>query len=174
MMKTSDFGLAIAFLAATGLIAGNSVARETCVESNVVAGRENSAQDDTSPPEPEYRAKSAPTRIAEGGSDRLIERRVAEGGSDRLIERRVAEGGSDRLIERRVAEGGSDRLIERRVAEGGSDRLIERRVAEGGSDRLIERRVAEGGSDRLIERRVAYAGQGYDSAMSINAHFSMD
>ncbi|MCK9802165.1 hypothetical protein M1B34_32035, partial [Pseudomonas sp. MAFF 302030] len=40
----------------------------------------------------------------------------------------VAEGGSDRLIERRVAEGGSDRLIERRVAEGGSDRLIERRV----------------------------------------------
>ena len=55
----------------------------------------------------------------------------------------VAEGGSDRLIERsnRVAEGGSDRLIERndRVAEGGSDRLIERndRVAEGGSDRLI-------------------------------------
>jgi len=53
----------------------------------------------------------------------------------------VAEGGSDRLIERRVAEGGSDRLIERRVAEGGSDRLIERRVAEGGSDRLIERRA---------------------------------
>lgn len=41
----------------------------------------------------------------------------------------VAEGGSDRLIERndRVAEGGSDRLIERneRIAEGGSDRLIE-------------------------------------------------
>ena len=56
----------------------------------------------------------------------------------------LAEGGSDRLIERnnRVAEGGSDRLIERnnRVAEGGSDRLIERsnRVAEGGSDRLVE------------------------------------
>ncbi|AIZ35400.1 hypothetical protein [Pseudomonas parafulva] len=73
----------------------------------------------------------------------------------------LAEGGSDRLIERndRVAEGGSDRLIERndRVAEGGSDRLIERndRVAEGGSDRLIERndRVAEGGSDRLIDSR---------------------
>jgi len=41
----------------------------------------------------------------------------------------LAEGGSDRLIERndRVAEGGSDRLIERndRVAEGGSDRLVE-------------------------------------------------
>lgn len=56
----------------------------------------------------------------------------------------LAEGGSDRLIERtdRVAEGGSDRLIERsgRVAEGGSDRLLERsgRVAEGGSDRLLE------------------------------------
>ncbi len=42
----------------------------------------------------------------------------------------LAEGGSDRLIERsnRVAEGGSDRLVERstRIAEGGSDRLIER------------------------------------------------
>ncbi len=56
----------------------------------------------------------------------------------------VAEGGSDRLIERsgRVAEGGSDRLIERsgRVAEGGSDHLIERsgRVAEGGADRLSQ------------------------------------
>ena len=44
--------------------------------------------------------------LAEGGSDRLIERR----------ENRVAEGGSDRLIERR----------ENRVAEGGSDRVIER------------------------------------------------
>jgi hypothetical protein len=75
-----------------------------------------------------FAAKPPRTMIAEGGSDRLIERRVAEGGSDRLIERRVAEGGSDRLIERRVAEGGSDRLIERRVAEGGSDRLIERRA----------------------------------------------
>ena len=56
----------------------------------------------------------------------------------------VAEGGSDRLIERndRIAEGGSDRLIERndRIAEGGSDRLVERngRIAEGGSDRLVE------------------------------------
>ena len=80
---------------------------------------------------------------------------LVEGGADRLQElrERVAEGGSDRLIERRVAEGGSDRLIERRVAEGGSDRLIERRVAEGGSDRLIERRVAEGGADRLQELR---------------------
>ena len=75
----------------------------------------------------EARSSSAPLSqplqpLAEGGSDRLIERR----------ENRVAEGGSDRLIERR----------ENRVAEGGSDRLIERR----------ENRVAEGGSDRLIER----------------------
>ena len=62
-----------------------------------------------------FAAASAHPVVAEGGSDRLIERRVAEGGSDRLIERRVAEGGSDRLIERRVAEGGSDRLIERRA-----------------------------------------------------------
>lgn len=54
----------------------------------------------------------------------------------------LAEGGSDRLLERnRVAEGGSDRLLERnRVAEGGSDRLKARfQVAEGGSDRLIEK-----------------------------------
>ncbi len=43
------------------------------------------------------------------------------------LRERVAEGGSDRLIERRVAEGGSDRLIERRVAEGGADRLQELR-----------------------------------------------
>ncbi|MNI39070.1 hypothetical protein D3C73_932410 [compost metagenome] len=54
--------------------------------------------------------------LVEGGADRLQElrERVAEGGSDRLIERRVAEGGSDRLIERRVAEGGADRLQELR------------------------------------------------------------
>lgn len=52
----------------------------------------------------------------------------------------LAEGGSDRLLERRVAEGGSDRLLERRVAEGGSDRLLENRVAEGGADRLQELR----------------------------------
>ncbi len=54
----------------------------------------------------------------------------------------LAEGGSDRLLERnRVAEGGSDRLLERnRIAEGGADRLKERyQVAEGGSDRLIEK-----------------------------------
>ena len=50
-----------------------------------------------------FAAKPAHTMIAEGGSDRLIERRVAEGGSDRLIENRVAEGGSDRLIENRAA-----------------------------------------------------------------------
>jgi len=121
-MKTSDLGLAIAFLAATGLIAGHSVASDTCIEPNVVAGRENNAHDDTAPPEQQYRPRSAPTRIAEGGADRLNERRVAEGGSDRLNERRVAEGGSDRLIERRVADIGS----------------------------------------------------GYDSAMYVNAHFSMD
>ncbi|MGK8437340.1 hypothetical protein ACRS3X_08335 [Ectopseudomonas hydrolytica] len=40
---------------------------------------------------------------------------VVEVSYDRLISSRVAEGGSDRLIEsRRVAEGGSDRLIESR------------------------------------------------------------
>ncbi|MEZ1314957.1 hypothetical protein QIW53_02970, partial [Pseudomonas fluorescens] len=110
-MKNSDLGLAIAFLAASGLIAGHVLAGENCADPNVVAARENNAEDETTPPVQQYRTRSAPTRIAEGGSDRLIERRVAEGGSDRLIERRVAEGGSDRLIERRVAEGGSDRLI---------------------------------------------------------------
>ncbi|WP_150711828.1 phage infection protein [Pseudomonas fluorescens] len=147
-MKTADLGLAIAFLAATGFIATHAVATDVHAEPDAVAGRENNAPDEMSPPVQQYRARSAPTRIAEGGSDRLIERRVAEGGSDRLIERRVAEGGSDRLIERRVAEGGSDRLIERRVAEGGSDRLIERRVAD--------------------------VGNVYGSGMNINAHFSMD
>ena len=36
-----------------------------------------------------FAAASAHPVVAEGGSDRLIERRVAEGGSDRLIERRA-------------------------------------------------------------------------------------
>jgi hypothetical protein len=159
MMKTSDLGLAIAFLATTGLITSHAAATDTY--SAPVAGRENTTADEILPAVQQYRTRSAPTRIAEGGSDRLIERRVAEGGSDRLIERRVAEGGSDRLIERRVAEGGSDRLIERRVAEGGSDRLIERRVAEGDFDQLVERRVAN--IDDL-----------YNSSTSVNSHFSMD
>jgi len=121
-MKTSELGLAIAFLAATGLIATQAIASEGYAEQNIAVGRENNAPDDRDPPVQQHRARSAPTRVAEGGSDRLIERRsVAEGGSDRLIERRsVAEGGSDRLIERRVAEGGSDRLIERRVADVGN------------------------------------------------------
>ncbi|MNW16577.1 hypothetical protein D3C71_2154680 [compost metagenome] len=44
-----------------------------------------------------------------------------------MQQNRVAEGGSDRLIENRVAEGGSDRLIQNRVAEGGADRLQELR-----------------------------------------------
>nr|VVN38547.1 hypothetical protein PS652_05274 [Pseudomonas fluorescens] len=50
-----------------------------------------------------FAATSTQPLVAEGGSDRLLERRVAEGGSDRLLERRVAEGGSDRLIESRNA-----------------------------------------------------------------------
>ena len=50
-----------------------------------------------------FAATPVHTLVAEGGSDRLLERRVAEGGSDRLMERRVAEGGSDRLIESRNA-----------------------------------------------------------------------
>ena len=177
-MKTSDLGLVIVFLAATGLVITHAVANETYAAPNVVAGRENNAPDEAAPPLQQHRARSAPTQIAEGGSDKLLERRVAEGGSDKLLERRVAEGGSDKLLERRVAEGGSDKLLERRVAEGGSDRLLERRVAEGGSDKLLERRVAEGGAERLRERehRVADIGNSYSygSAMNVNAHFSMD
>ena len=77
MMKNSDLGLAIAFLAASGLIAGHVLAGENCADPNVVAARENNAEDETTPPVQQYRTRSAPTRIAEGGSDRLIERRVA-------------------------------------------------------------------------------------------------
>ena len=148
MMKTSDLGLAIAFLAATGFITTHAVATETQSAPNVVAGRENNVSDDTTPPVQQHRARSAPTRIAEGGSDKLLERRVAEGGSDKLLERRVAEGGSDKLLERRVAEGGADRMRERGLAEGGSDRLIERRVAD--------------------------SGYSYNARMTVAAHFSMD
>ncbi|NUU39412.1 hypothetical protein [Pseudomonas sp. C2B4] len=46
---------------------------------------------------------AAQALLAEGGADRLQElrERVAEGGSDRLIQNRVAEGGADRLQELR-------------------------------------------------------------------------
>ena len=37
-----------------------------------------------------FAATSAQPVVAEGGSDRLLERRVAEGGSDRLIKYRAA------------------------------------------------------------------------------------
>ena len=36
-----------------------------------------------------FAANSAQPVVAEGGSDRLLEKRVAEGGSDRLIESRA-------------------------------------------------------------------------------------
>ena len=108
-MKTSDLGLAIVFLAATGLVITHAVANETYAAPNVVAGRENNAPDEAAPPLQQHRARSAPTQIAEGGSDKLLERRVAEGGSDKLLERRVAEGGAERLRERehRVADIGN-------------------------------------------------------------------
>ena len=108
-MKTSDLGLVIVFLAATGLVITHAVANETYAAPNVVAGRENNAPDEAAPPLQQHRARSAPTQIAEGGSDKLLERRVAEGGSDKLLERRVAEGGAERLRERehRVADIGN-------------------------------------------------------------------
>ena len=45
-----------------------------------------------------------------------VQQLLVEGGANRLQElrERVAEGGSDRLIENRVAEGGADRLQELR------------------------------------------------------------
>ncbi|MFC3943628.1 phage infection protein [Pseudomonas gingeri NCPPB 3146 = LMG 5327] len=43
-------------------------------------------------------------------------------------QQQLAEGGSDRLLERRVAEGGSDRLLERRMAAGDADHHADRRV----------------------------------------------
>ncbi|MCU0092454.1 hypothetical protein N8H72_20945, partial [Pseudomonas koreensis] len=135
-MKTIGLVLPVAIVSATWIVATHAFGASCLPDMPVANRQETSAPDSETSSVQQYRAVKAPTQIAEGGSDRLMERRVAEGGSDRLLERRVAEGGSDRLLERRVAEGGSDRLIERRVAEGGSDRLIERRVAEGGSDRL--------------------------------------
>ena len=95
-MKTSDLGLAIAFLAATGLVITHAVANETYAAPDIVAGRENNAPDETAPPLQQHRARSAPTQIAEGGSDKLLERRVAEGGAERLRERerRVADIGN--------------------------------------------------------------------------------
>src|SRR3546814_12925345 len=73
-----------------------------------------------------------------------------------FVQPTVAEGGSDRLIEKRVAEGGSDRLIEKQVAEGGVDGLIAKRVIEGSQDRLvytpIHRVTQKGGSEGTREK----------------------
>lgn len=82
---------------------------------------------DEQPPLTELQHISAPSTVAEGGADRLIDTRdVAESGADRLIDsHNVAEGGADRLNDiRTVAEGGADRLAESHlVAENGSERV---------------------------------------------------
>ncbi|MBC2688334.1 MULTISPECIES: hypothetical protein [Pseudomonas] len=70
----------------------------------------------------------------------------------------VAEGGSDRLLERnKVAADGYDRTPQgQTVAEGGRDRLEEKGLVEDGYDRTPQGQVvAEGGGDRVIERNSA-------------------
>jgi hypothetical protein len=68
---------------------------------------------DEQPPLTELQHISAPSTVAEGGADRLIDsHNVAEGGADRLNDSStVAEGGADRLTESHlVAENGSERV----------------------------------------------------------------
>ncbi|WP_017903102.1 hypothetical protein [Pseudomonas asplenii] len=48
-------------------------------------------------------SNAASANVPAGGHAAASQHLLAEGGSDRLLERRVAEGGSDRLLERRVA-----------------------------------------------------------------------
>ncbi|CAI8877258.1 MULTISPECIES: hypothetical protein [unclassified Pseudomonas] len=70
----------------------------------------------------------------------------------------VAEGGSDRLLERnKIAADGYDRTPQgQTVAEGGRDRLEEKGLVEDGYDRTPQGQVvAEGGGDRVIERNSA-------------------
>jgi hypothetical protein len=112
--------------------------------------------------------------LAEGGSDRLIERnKVASDGYDRTPQgQSVAEDGYDRTPQgQNVAEDGYDRTPQgQNVAEDGYDRTPQgQNVAEGGRDRLEEKglvedgysrtpqgqTVAEGGADRLAERHQA-------------------
>jgi hypothetical protein len=98
--------------------------------------------------------------VAEGGSDRLIERnKVASDGYDRTPQgQTIAEGGSDRLIDRnKVASDGYDRTPQgQTVAEGGRDRLEEKGLVQDGYDRTPQgQAVAEGGGDRVIERNSA-------------------
>ena len=71
----------------------------------------------------------------------------------------LAEGGSDRLIERnKVAADGYDRTPQgQSVAEDGYDRTPQgQNVAEDGYNRTPQgQTVAEGGADRLAERHQA-------------------
>ncbi|POA53340.1 hypothetical protein [Pseudomonas sp. FW507-12TSA] len=84
---------------------------------------------------------------------------LAEGGSDRLIERnKVAADGYDRTPQgQSVAEDGYDRTPQgQNVAEGGRDRLEEKGLVEDGYSRTPQgQTVAEGGADRLAERHQA-------------------
>jgi hypothetical protein len=98
--------------------------------------------------------------LAEGGSDRLIERnKVAADGYDRTPQgQSVAEDGYDRTPQgQNVAEDGYDRTPQgQNVAEGGRDRLEEKGLVEDGYSRTPQgQTVAEGGADRLAERHQA-------------------
>ncbi|MDH1210061.1 hypothetical protein N5C38_03200 [Pseudomonas chengduensis] len=77
--------------------------------------------------------------LADGGSDRVIERMI-----DRNKSNVVADGGSDRVIERMIERNNANL-----VADGGSDRVIDRMI-----DRNKSNVVADGGSDRVIERMI--------------------
>ncbi len=85
---------------------------------------------------------------------------LAEGGSDRLIERndKVAADGYDRTPQgQNVAEDGYDRTPQgQNVAEGGRDRLEEKGLVEDGYSRTPQgQTVAEGGRDRLERHQAA-------------------
>ncbi|MCU0069996.1 hypothetical protein N8H71_00245 [Pseudomonas koreensis] len=114
-MKAIEWVLPVAIISATWMVTTHTFGA-SCLPDLPVANRQEINTPDTEPSSVEqHRARKAPTQIAEGGADRLMDRRVAEGGSDRLIERRVAEGGSDRLIERRVASNQYDAAMSMRM-----------------------------------------------------------
>ncbi|VVM45146.1 hypothetical protein PS645_00458 [Pseudomonas fluorescens] len=116
-MKTLQYALGSALLAASAFVAIAAQADEAGIGSAKGGSRAGGDRDAVAPLVQHAPEKLAPDHVAEGGADRLRERQLAADGSDRLKQNQLA--GHNPLRGTRVAEGGSDRLIENRLADGG-------------------------------------------------------
>lgn len=115
-MKTPQYALGIALLAASACVAITAQADEAGTGSAKAGSRAGGDRDAVAPLVQHAPEKLAADHVAEGGADRLRERQLAADDAN-LKQNPVA--GYNPLRGTRVAEGGSDRLIERRVADGG-------------------------------------------------------